>query len=266
MKTTDPDINSKPVRRPRVRLPFEKRRSDVGEWVYDHRTGLCVTLIAYLVLAIAFVGGKIVIDDTPHDETIYIDLQALADLEAEKARLEKQTQQQQRDNTDWRSIQNLVSNENAKEVGAKGSSGISEPVGDKALRERMKANRDAYEKGLAEEQAILNGKPHENASEQGGDQRVKGRVTVSYSFPDPVRTHRAHCLEIPAYQCEGGGEVVVEAVLSRSGDVISARVESGGDDCMRETALRAARRSRFNNNGSAPAKQIGTITYIFIPQ
>ncbi|MEG1405832.1 MAG: energy transducer TonB, partial [Alistipes sp.] len=195
-----------------------------------------------------------------------IDLQNLVELEAEKARLEKQTQQQKNDNTDWKSIQNLVSNENAKEVGTKGSRGVADPAGDKALRERMQANREAYERGLAEEQAILNGKPQANASEQGGDQRVKGRVTVSYSFPNPVRTHRAHCLEVPAYQCEGGGEVVVEAVLNRSGDVVSARVESGGDDCMRETALRAARKSRFNIDGAAPQKQVGTITYIFIPQ
>ena len=40
----------------------------------------------------------------------------------------------------------------------------------------------------------------------------------------------------------------------------------GGDDCMRESALRAARNSLFNIDDSAPARQTGTITYIFIPQ
>ena len=45
-----------------------------------------------------------------------------------------------------------------------------------------------------------------------------------------------------------------------------ARVAEGGDDCMRESALRAARNSLFNIDDSAPARQTGTITYIFIPQ
>ena len=40
-------------RRPKLRLPFDNRREDAGEWAYDHRIGLCITLIAYLVLMIA---------------------------------------------------------------------------------------------------------------------------------------------------------------------------------------------------------------------
>ncbi|MCM1300877.1 MAG: energy transducer TonB, partial [Bacteroides cellulosilyticus] len=45
-----------------------------------------------------------------------------------------------------------------------------------------------------------------------------------------------------------------------------ARVTSGGDACMRDAALRAARASKFNIDESAPARQTGTITYVFIPQ
>ena len=33
-------------RRARLRLPFDNRREDAGEWAYDHRIGLCITLIA----------------------------------------------------------------------------------------------------------------------------------------------------------------------------------------------------------------------------
>ena len=41
-------------RRQRMRLPFDNRKQDAGEWAYDHRIGLSVMVIAYLVLAIAF--------------------------------------------------------------------------------------------------------------------------------------------------------------------------------------------------------------------
>jgi len=89
-------------------------------------------------------------------------------------------------------------------------------------------------------------------------------VPVSFSLTDPVRPSRS--LNIPAYRCEGGGDVVVEITVNRAGEVVNARVQSGGDECMRESALRAARVSRFNIDQSAPARQQGTITYIFIPQ
>ena len=87
---------------------------------------------------------------------------------------------------------------------------------------------------------------------------------MSFSISNPVRTSRY--LEVPAYLCEGGGDVTVAVTVDRAGKVTGARVTEGGDDCMRESALRAARNSLFNIDDSAPARQTGTITYIFIPQ
>ena len=52
MPTPEPE---KRVKRPRLRLPFEKRKQDAGSWTYDHRIGLCVTLIAYLVLMLSLI-------------------------------------------------------------------------------------------------------------------------------------------------------------------------------------------------------------------
>ena len=133
-----------------------------------------------------------------------------------------------------------------------------------AVGERMQANRDAYEQGLAEERAIR--------GVWGAAARTIGLRTVGprdgsrfpFSLTDPVRTRRY--LEVPAYQCEGGGEVVVGITVNPSGEVVAAKIASGGDDCMREAALEAARNSLFNIDDSAPARQSGTITYLFIPQ
>ncbi len=259
MKTTDSGNDPRPVRRPRLHLPFEKRPTDPGEWAYDHRAGLCALLTACLALAVAFVAGHIVIDTRPHAETLYIDLEALEALEAERDRLE-------RDDADWRRIRNLVSNDRAREESDRGSSGAAQTAEGRALEERMRANRETYERGLAEEQAIRDAAHAGTEESEPADRRVRGRVTVSYAFDDPVRRHQDRRLVVPAYRCEGGGEVVVEVTLSRSGEVVSAHVESGGDACMRETARRAACDSHFDINPDAPNKQRGTITYIFIPQ
>ena len=110
-----PDPNPTPPRRPRIRLPFEKSRTDVGEWAYDHRVGLCITLIVYLVLAIAFVGAKIAIGTGPSRQEVIIDLRTAEQLRQERDRLEQEVRerQQEQERIDWGSIRNRASNEQA---------------------------------------------------------------------------------------------------------------------------------------------------------
>ena len=261
-----PDRTPRP---PKLQLPFEQKKNDAGEWAYDHRIGLCVTLIAYLVLAIAFMVGKIVVGAKPSVQGIIIDTKTLAELEAEKMRLEQEVRarQQAQEGGDWRDVRNQYSNENALEERSRddrGSMSSSLKESAEAVGERMQANRDAYEQGLAEERAIRERMGRSGKDDRTQDSRARGRVTVSFSLTDPVRTRRY--LEVPAYQCEGGGEVVVGITVNPSGEVVAAKVASGGDDCMREAALEAARNSLFNIDDSAPARQSGTITYLFIPQ
>ena len=146
-------------RRPKLRLPFDNRREDAGEWAFDHRAGLCVTLIAYLLLAIAFVGAKIVVGGRPAAQGFYIDLQQLEQLAAEKERLEREVRRrQQQEPIDWKSIRNDVSNENAKLDESlrddRGTNTAALNDAADAAQERMRANREAYERGLAEAEAI----------------------------------------------------------------------------------------------------------------
>ena len=267
MPENQPDNSPKKPQRPRLRLPFDNRRTDAGSWTYDHRVGLCVTVVAYLLLMIVFVASKIVVGRKPAEQGMFIDLQTLAELERERDRLQEEVRDRQAEQLDWASVRNLASNENALNEHLQDDRGTdASELNDAAAdaQERMRANREAYERGLAEERSIREREEGPSDSGERQDARVKGMVTVSFSFTDPVRTSRH--IEIPAYLCEGGGEVVVAATLDRNGKVIAARVASGGDDCMRDAALRAARISTFNIDETAPAKQTGTITYIFIPQ
>lgn len=258
-------------KRPRLRLPFDNRKKDAGAWAYDHRIGLCITLVVYLLLAIAFVGAKIAVGGGSPRTTVYIDLNTLADLEAERDRLEEQVRQRQAEEQfDWEKVQNVHSNENVLNEHLKTDRGnqASELNADAAAAaERMRANREAYERGLAEADAIRHGDRGENsetASDQREDAKVAGYVTVRLDVKNPTRTERR--LITPAFRCEGGGEVVVEIEVRCNGRVSAARVLSGGDDYMREVALQAARQSTVNIDSSAPDRQKGTITYIFIPQ
>ena len=92
-----------------------------------------------------------------------------------------------------------------------------------------------------------------------------GPSVLSWSLDGRKATH----LPIPAYRCIGAGEVTVIITVNNQGTVVDAKVDDGsssGDGCLRSFATRAARLSKFNASATAPARQLGTITYLFIAQ
>jgi TonB family protein len=260
------ECRPQPPRRRPLRLPFDGRSQDVGSWAYDHRIGLCITLIVYLVVAIGFVSSKIVMGERASSQTMYIDLQTLDELERERDRLAEEVRRAN-ERIDWSAIRNTSSNENALNENLQDDRGTNADALNseaEAIEQRLRASRDAYERGVAEAQAIGERKDAAESESGESDRKVKGRVTVSFSLTNPTRYSR-HLIK-PAYRCEGGGEVVVNIAVNQRGEVISAQIASGGDECMRQTAIKAARGSKFDYNEAAPSRQTGTITYIFIPQ
>ena len=268
---TTSDGGAKPPVRPRrkpLRLPFDNRREDIGSWAYDHRVGLFITIIIYLIIGIGFFASKIVIGRKVSQQGMYIDLQTVEMLKKERDRLAEEVRRANQ-KIDWSKIRNTSSNENALNENLADDRGTktAELNSDaEAVEARMRANREAYERGLkdAKRAGERTEESKSSSDNANSDRKVKGSVTVSFSFKNPVRYSRY--LVKPAYRCEGGGEVVVKAVIDRTGKVLSAVVVSGGDECMRQTAISAAKGSTFDHNSDAPAKQEGTITYIFIPQ
>ena len=258
---------ARPRRKP-LRLPFDNRKEDIGSWAYDHRVGLFITIIIYLIIGIGFFASKIVIGRKVSQQGMYIDLQTVEMLEKERDRLAEEVRRANQ-KIDWSKIRNTSSNENALNENLADDRGTktAELNSDaEAVEARMRANREAYEKGLkdAKRAGERTNDSKSDSNNTNSDKKVKGTVTVSFSFKNPVRYSR-HLVK-PAYRCEGGGEVVVKAVIDRAGKVLTATVLSGGDECMRQTAISAAKGSTFDHNSDAPAKQEGTITYIFIPQ
>ena len=96
-------------------------------------------------------------------------------------------------------------------------------------------------------------------------QTYSGPSVLSWSLDGRRATH----LPIPAYRCVGAGEVTVIITVNNQGTVVDAKIDDGAsskDGCLRSFATRAARLSKFNASSTAPARQMGTITYLFIAQ
>lgn len=97
------------------------------------------------------------------------------------------------------------------------------------------------------------------------DEIYTGPAVVNYT----LKGRKASYIPSPAYKCLGAGEVTVIIGVNPSGTVETVKInedESSGDNCLREFATNAARKTRFNHVASAPQRQMGTITYTFIAQ
>lgn len=95
------------------------------------------------------------------------------------------------------------------------------------------------------------------------DAQYDGAVTVRYTLEG--RTGRD--LDVPGYTCEGGAMVEVMIEVNPTGRVVSASLISGDEEsCFGLAALRSARRARFSASTSAPTKQQGRLTYLFVAQ
>ena len=130
------------------------------------------------------------------------------------------------------------------------------------LQRKLDASRAAAlrEQGN-EEDAVATG---DNLPDSNAPQ-YKGPSVISYSLDG----RKAISLPVPAYKCQGGGDVSIRITVNRKGYVTAATVisnVSSSDECIIKMAVDAAKRSRFRASSTAPDKQIGEIVYRFIAQ
>ena len=115
------------------------------------------------------------------------------------------------------------------------------------------------------------------------DDEIKPQITEKKEKPDERGTFRGPTrifydlagrhhvfLPIPIYKCEGAGQITLSIAVDRAGNVIRATPASSlsttKDPCLTETAIEHALRSRFNSDQSAPEKQGGFLTFVFVSQ
>lgn len=108
------------------------------------------------------------------------------------------------------------------------------------------------------------------------DEKANEAEKMAANYRGPTRIYydlqgRNHTyLPIPIYKCQGSGKVVLSIEVDQRGNVENARITEGqsttNDDCLIETAVGTALRSRFEPDLNAPKIQKGTLTYIFVAQ
>jgi hypothetical protein len=88
-------------------------------------------------------------------------------------------------------------------------------------------------------------------------------------FYDLAGRHHVY-LPIPIYKCQGAGQITLAIEVDQQGRVLKAEPASSlsttKDPCLTETAVEHALRSTFNADQSAPVKQGGFLTFVFVSQ
>lgn len=101
---------------------------------------------------------------------------------------------------------------------------------------------------------------------QSSNNTYAGKTIISYALDG----RKAVKLPVPAYQCMGSGEVIVDIVVNQNGKVISAEIRTSttpsGETCLPDAARTAALKSRFSIDLKAPTQHSGHITYKFVAQ
>lgn len=139
----------------------------------------------------------------------------------------------------------------------------SQQVYDEAeeLQRKLDASRREAEAALDDEENIA----IEDVKQETADETYSGPSVISWR----LEGRSASYLPVPAYKCQGGGDVAVAIVVNRKGKVVSTKIVesvSSDDECMRKAAVSAAERSRFSSDSKADERQAGEIVYRFVAQ
>jgi len=240
--------------------------------IYKHNIfGVIATLIFHIIVLIVLLTSNLDFGKKYTEDAI------LMDFKNEEVKLpvpEKTQQQSIATNSQQMSGSGQLASNSAVNDAAKHSSGTTDPFFDKAYNNEIAAAKKLVSdvnKTLAKKIPEIGDvrMPEENAEgktrEEVKQSNFKGKSNIHYSLPN--RYHAR--LPIPVYLAEGGGEVIVDIVVGRDGRVISAspRQNAGISDLtILAYAKQAAEKTWFNEDNSAPEKQKGTITYLFVAQ
>lgn len=261
-------------------LPFTEGKKSVDEWLYKNRIGVVWVSAIYVVIITLIVFVRYDVGRFDSRDSIFIDvpLEKLPTETKPKVKEPELSPEQIRKMAE-EPIKNVAIDENNNlNTGLQDAKNInSDKLYEEArkVQAELEANSKRYQKGLeAIESKYANTNKGDNSeknigesksSSVGGNTVAKGNVTVSFNLSGRSAVH----LEIPAYRCEGGGRVVVDIVVAKNGDVISASIRSasgGTDSCVQDMALMAAKMSTFSVSRDGSDKQMGTMTFLFVQQ
>ncbi len=246
--------------------------------IYNHNIyGVIAALVFHIIVLTFLILSRLELRDPTPQDVIELDLNdmnlKLPEPEKEKALQKAPAAQLQK----MAGSNKLASNRGVNDA-AKGSdqspTRSNDPFFDKAYQNEIAAAKklvNDVNNNLARKIPKIGDIPmpvdntEGKTREEVKQSNFKGKSNIHYSLEN--RYHAI--LPIPVYLAEGGGEVIVDIVVTRDGRVIKAEPRDNpgiSDLTILAYARQAAEKTWFNEDPKAPEKQKGTITYTFLAQ
>jgi hypothetical protein len=238
----------------------------------DNINAIIATLAIHLVVLVTLLFAQLKNNLELPDDALFVDLVSeevkVPEPEKEKMELGNQSLALNSSQTGGHSSNKAVN------MGDQTSRTSSDPFFDREYAKEVAAAKQLasdVNKNLAKKIPEIGDIPMPVASTEGMTREeakrstFKGKSNIHY-----LLGNRYHLqLPIPVYLAQGGGEVVVDIVVDRNGDVLSATPRESGkisDPTILAYAKQAAEKTLFNADNKAPDKERGTITYLFVAQ
>ena len=238
----------------------------------DNINGIIATLVIHLIVLGSLLFAELKNNYQLPEQALFLDLstQEFKQQEPEKEKMDLGAQSMAMNGS-----QRGANNSNrAVNMGDLSSRTARDPFFDREYAKEVDAAKKLasdVNKNLAKKIPVIGDIPMPVASTEGMTREevqrssFKGKSNIKY-----LLGNRYHLqLPIPVYLAQGGGEVVVDIIVDRAGDVLSATPRGGAnlsDPTILAYAKQAAEKTVFNADNSAPEKQTGTITYLFVAQ
>lgn len=235
----------------------------------DDKAGLYLTIIVHLVILIILLSYSIARQVIP-DNSFVIDFSR----EEQRERLLKEQQIKEEvakelDRLLSMQAKDPVSSQNRNVATERSSANLKDDrnTDTKKLYEdakELQKKLDRTRKSTQEQEDSDNTVTYTKKDKDSGE-KYTGPSVLSWSLDG----RKPISLPVPAYKCQESGEVYIIIIVNQKGYVVGTRINeslSSDNKCLREEALKAAGRSRFNTSLSASKQQTGEIVYSFIAQ
>lgn len=245
------------------------------EFIERHKIGILTTIIIHLVLVVLFMVIQFgSLKTKKHKQEVLIDF---VDPELmEKTIEQKKEEIKKLSNQEF--IQNLQKEYNAgrnvavNQAEHDANQSIDNMVKD--IKNELNIKDERQNEAIApkpkieeinEKKPLVNKKQEYTENSRGERTFYKGPTTTTYFLEGRMHVY----MNLPVYQCQGSGKIVMDIEVDRSGYVVTATVNKAKsqitDNCLVEAATRSALTTRFKS-GNFSEKQRGWISYIFIAQ
>jgi hypothetical protein len=222
------------------------------------------TLLIHLVFIVIFLLIQLNTIQTKKEE------QVIVEFDEEVYKMIKESMNQSNNDKNAESEGTSLSNQEIRNIAVNTATKLADEIStDKYISDvknelGIKDNTEPQElvtdNVASAETDINNTKPVEKKQEVV----YRGPSVLNYALENRTKVY----MPVPAFKCRGAGIITIGITVNNSGEVINAIIESttSEEECISETALEAARDSRFNSSSSADPKQKGSITYQYLAQ